>query len=62
MKQTEQKWGIGKLLLNPIYVHDDVGNATKAPRLMKNQDLALDAEPTINLAPNSATSIGQVAD
>ena len=39
--QTEKAWGIDKLLFQPVYVHDNASNATKAPKVMDNPRLGI---------------------
>ena len=63
IKENEQKWGINKLLFNPIYVHNNATNVTKAPKVMENPRLGIGClAHTINLAANSATSLGQASN
>ena len=58
MKITEEKWGIDKLLFDPVYVHDNATNITKAPRIMTNPRLGIGClAHTINLAAASATAV-----
>ena len=63
MQETEQNWGLDKLLFSPVYVHDNAANITKVPKLMPQQRTGLGClAHTINLAANAATSIDQVAN
>lgn len=63
MKKTEQNWGMDKLLFQPVYVHDNASNITKAPRVMNPPRTGIGClAHTINLAANSATSIQQVSN
>ena len=50
-------------MFDPIYVHDNASNATKAPKIMETPRLGIGClAHTINLAANSSTSIKQVSD
>lgn len=60
MEKTEQSWGLDKLLFNPVYVHDNASNITKAPSLIDRLGIGCLAH-AINLAACSATSIDQVS-
>ena len=62
MTNTEEKWGMDKLLFGPTYVHDNAANVTKAPKIMENPRLGIGClAHTINLAANCATGIQQVS-
>lgn len=61
MKETEQKWGLNKLLFSPIYVHDNAANVTRAPKVIDRLGIGCLAH-TINLAATSATAIQQVVN
>ena len=63
MKETEHKWGIDKLLFNPIYVLSNVMNAAKSPKLMETPRIYTGyLVHTINLAEYCGTSIRQAAN
>ena len=63
MKKTEQNWGLNKLIFDPVYIHDNASNVTKAPQIMDKPRLGIGClAHTINLAANSATSIQQVSE
>ena len=63
MKITEHKWGADKLFFDPVYVHDNAPNVTKAPKMMEMPRLGIGClVHTINPAASSATSIQQVSE
>ena len=63
MKDTEEQWGIDKLIFPPVYVHDNASNVTKAPKIMDIPRIGIGClAHTINLAATSATSLREVTN